>query len=245
MKDFITFQLGIIIHPISTLKQFLKHERRLFYGFITILLFGICYTIAVIFAYIFGHLSYGIPIILKIPIEKYYLFESFFLLPVTISTWIIMAGLIQIISIPFKGKGSFEDTLSMIGLPYILLVIFMLIPDIITDYLLPKSIVRSYAYWNIINLIKLFLATFWIMIIHIIAVKEVQKLTNTKAIIVSGQRQEPRAVLPKVSEHLVQVAESQKPKTKLQLGRIQADAQDLRHTKPENHRAVGHINRQS
>ncbi len=120
MKDFITFQSGIIFHPVLTLKQFLKHERRLLYSFITMLLFGTCYTIGVILAYIFGHLPYGIPIILKIPIEKYYLYESFFLLPLTICTWIMLSGLIQIISIPFKGKGSFEDTLSMIGLPFIL-----------------------------------------------------------------------------------------------------------------------------
>ncbi len=61
----------------------------------------------------------------------------------------------------------------------------MLIPDMITDYLLPKSIVNSYIYWNIINPIRLSLASFGVMVIHIIAVKEVQKLTNIKAIIVT------------------------------------------------------------
>lgn len=185
MKDLITFQLGIILHPIFTLKKYLKHENRLLYSFITILLFGIFYTIGVVFAYIFEHLPYGIEIILKVPIEKYYLYESFFLLPVTICTWILLAGLIQIISILFKGKGSFEDTLSLIGLPFFILIIFMFIPDIIIDYLMPKSIIESYIFWNIINPIRLLLVSFWIIIIHIIAVKEVQKLTNIKAIIIT------------------------------------------------------------
>lgn len=185
MKDIINYQLGIIIHPILTLKKFLIHEKRLSYSFITVLLFGIIYTIGVIFAYIFNQLPYGIEIILKIPIEKYYLYESFFLLPLTICTWILLAGLIQIISILFKGKGSFEDTLSLSGLPYFVLIIFMFIPDIIVDYLIPKSIVESYIFWNIINPARLLLVSIWIMIIHIIAVKEVQKLTNIKAIIVT------------------------------------------------------------
>ena len=184
MKDIINYQLGIIIHPILTLKKFLRHEKRLFYSFITILLFGTFYTIGVIFAYISDSLPYGIEIILKIPIEKYYLYESFFLLPVTICTWILLAGLIQIISIPFKGKGSFEDTLSLIGLPYFILIIFMFIPDVIMGYL-PKSIVESYIFWNIINPARLLLVSIWIMIIHIIAVKEVQKLTNMKTIIIT------------------------------------------------------------
>ena len=123
MKDLITFQLGILLHPISTLKKYLKDDNRLLYSFITILLFGISYTIAVIVAYIFKQHPYGIEILLKIPIEKYYLYESFFLLPVTICTWVLLAGLIQIISILFKGEGSFENTLSLIGLPYFILII--------------------------------------------------------------------------------------------------------------------------
>lgn len=185
MKGIINYQLGIIIHPILTLKKFLRHEKRLFYSFITVLLFGVIYTIGVIFAYIFNHLPYGIEIILKVPIEKYYLYESFFLLPITICTWILLAGLIQIISILFKGKGSFEDTLSLIGLPYFILIIFMFIPDIIVTYLMPKSIVESYIFWNIINPARLLLVSIWILTIHIIAVKEVQKLTIMKTIIIT------------------------------------------------------------
>ena len=185
MKDFIAYQIGIIIHPIITLKKYLKHKNRLVYSFITILLFSACYTIGVALAYASGNLSYGIEIILKIPIEKYYLYESFFLLPVTLCTWILLAGLIQVISIPFKGKGSFEDTLSLVGLPFFTLIVFMFIPDMIIDYLLPESIVKSYIFWNIINPVRLFLASIWVLIIHIFAVKEVQKIPNIKAIIIT------------------------------------------------------------
>jgi hypothetical protein len=184
MGQFLSSWVGIIIHPVLTLRRLLQHEKRLFYSFMTILLFGIAYTIAVILAYIFGHHSYGIPIILKIPIEKYYLYESFFLLPITLCTYIMLAALIRILSLPFKGKGSFEDTLSLIGLPFIILLFFMLIPDLITDYIL-RSYIKSSIYWNIVNPIRLFIPSFWIIIIHIIAVKEVQKLSNIKAIIVS------------------------------------------------------------
>lgn len=185
MKDFITFQIGIVIHPIATLKEYLKHEKRLLYSFITMLLFSALYTIGVAFAYLSGSTSYGIEIILKIPIEEYYLYESFFLLPVTLCTWILLAGLIQVISTPFKGMGSFEDTLSLAGLPFFTLITFMFIPDMIVDYLLPESIVKSDIFWNIINPARLFLASLWILIIHIFAVKEAQKITIIKAIIVT------------------------------------------------------------
>ena len=185
MNNIIIFQLEIVIHPINTLKKFLIDENRLLYRFLTILLFGLFYTLGVILAYIFEHHPYGIAIILKIPPEKYYLYESLFLLPVTICTWILLAGLIQIISMPIKGKGSFEDTLALIGLPFYILIIFMFIPDMLVDFIIPKNIVQSFIFWKIINSIRLYLASFWILIVHIIAVKEVQKLSNIKSVIVT------------------------------------------------------------
>jgi hypothetical protein len=183
LKEFISFQIGIIFHPIITFRKILRHEKRFSFGFITILLFGTGYTIGVIFAYSFGHHPYGIPIVLKIPIEQYYLYEAFFLLLLTISTWILLAGLIRIISIPFKGKGSYEDTLSLLGFPFIILLLFMLIPDIINDYLF-KKIITNNIYWNIINPIRLFIPTLWVMILHFLAIKEVQGINNFKTLIV-------------------------------------------------------------
>ena len=145
-------------------------------------MFGIGYTLAVIFAFISHHNSYGIPIVLKIPIEEYYLYESFFLLPITICTWVLLAGLTTLIAIPFKGKGSFEDTLSVLGFPFIILFVFILIPDVITDYILRKAI-TSNVYWTVINPIRLFLPTVWVVIIHYLAIREAQKMKGIKTLV--------------------------------------------------------------
>ncbi len=183
MNELLGMQIGIILHPVITFKKILQHEKRLLYSLYTILLFGTGYTVAVIFAFISKHHSYGIPLILKIPLDKYYLYESFFLLPVTICTWILLAGLIKLVSIPLKGNGSFEDTLSVLGFPFIILFMFMLIPDAITDYILRNTIASS-TYWNVINPIRLFLPTVWIMILHILAIREVQGIKGIKIFVV-------------------------------------------------------------
>jgi hypothetical protein len=52
---------------------------------------------------------------LNIPAEVYYFWQIFFALPVFALGWILAAGVFQLASRWFKGKGTFEDSLAILG----------------------------------------------------------------------------------------------------------------------------------
>ena len=182
----ITYQLAILYKPTATIERFLRCEQRLRYGLYTILLFGSSYTLAVIGAYLSRHLPYGIPLALRIPIDRYYAYEAFFLLPVTIATWVMFAGLVQLLARAFRGGGSFEDTLAATGLPFVALIAFMLLPDIVVDYLLPESVKSASVFARLINPARLTAASLWLLVLHVIAVRAVQRLSLLKSAVITA-----------------------------------------------------------
>jgi len=52
---------------------------------------------------------------LAIPTEVYYRYNVWFLAPSMFGCWILAAGVAHLLSKPFGGRGTFEDTLSTLG----------------------------------------------------------------------------------------------------------------------------------
>ena len=183
--DLLKFQLGVLHSPVKTLRRFAACSRRLRYGLTTVLLFASLYTAGVIAAYSSGHLPYGVPLLLRIPIEDYYFYESFFLLPITLATWVTFAGSVQLIALGFGGRGTFEDMLAASGLPFIVLIVFMFLPDLVVDYALPASVRTQWLFVQVINPARLVAASVWLLLLHGVAVSTVQQVSICKAAVIT------------------------------------------------------------
>jgi len=75
-------------------------------------------------------------------LEKWFLWQIFSTAPVTIITWIVLAGCVQLLANPFNGKGTFEDNLAGLALPLIILIPSMFVPNVIVDFVLPEEIIH-------------------------------------------------------------------------------------------------------
>jgi hypothetical protein len=174
------YALGIILHPIRTLHEFSIEPKKRLYSLLIVIIFAFLYSVGALTAYLKHHLPYGWEPFIKIPINQFFLWESIYLIPITIATWILLAGCVQLVSKLFQGTGSFEDTFALLGLPFFVLIPGMFIPDFIMEFL-PSNLVKYPLFWNTINPARLMAGSIWPIIIHILAVKEVQKISFLQA----------------------------------------------------------------
>ena len=181
----IRYAAGIIIHPVTSLRELCRDRNKHLYAFTTVTLFAFLYAVGSIIGYLTDAVPYGWEPLIKVPLDRFYLWQSIYLIPVTISTWILLAGCVQIISKVFHGEGTFEDTLAMLGLPFFVLVPGMFLPDCVVG-MLPSDVIQPPVFWNVINPARLIVGTLWPVIIHILAVKEVQRLSFSRACIVTA-----------------------------------------------------------
>lgn len=115
MNGFWHYFGGTIVHPRSTFEQLINDPRHLALGLTAILVIGLLYTMTVAgLATVDAKIS--TPAWVAIPEERYYFLEIFFALPATALVWILAAGFAHLISKPFGGQGTFEQTLAVLGL---------------------------------------------------------------------------------------------------------------------------------
>jgi hypothetical protein len=75
----------------------------------------VLYTLVYVFLTMGGGAPSSFTPFLAIPKDVYYQYDRFILAPSMILGWILAAGVAQLLSRAFSGKGSFEDTLSVLG----------------------------------------------------------------------------------------------------------------------------------
>jgi hypothetical protein len=111
--SFLSYYLPAFIRPSQTFLQLLNSRHRLRYALYAVIIQVVVYTLV----YIFLVLGDGRPFKpwLNIPPENYYAYNRFFLAPSLMLAWILAAGVAQLFSVLFYGKGSFEDTLCVFG----------------------------------------------------------------------------------------------------------------------------------
>jgi len=75
----------------------------------------------------------AIPPLHAIPARDYHFLQVFFMPLVMISAWILASGVVQLLSKPFGGNGTFEDTLSLLDFGIAAPTYVTLIPDASLD----------------------------------------------------------------------------------------------------------------
>lgn len=110
MKSFQGYYLATIFQPRRTFDDLMADERRLRFGFIAVLISATFYTLVYVFLSMAGGAPSSFTPWLAIPKEVYYQYDRFILAPSMFLCWILAAGVAQLLSRAFSGKGTFEDT---------------------------------------------------------------------------------------------------------------------------------------
>jgi hypothetical protein len=114
-------------HPRRAWAELLADLARLRYGFFAVLFVGVGYAVTIAGI----ALSDGRPATpwVAIPREDYFAWEALFVAPVTLLCWVLAAGVAHLLSRPFRGRGTFDDTLALLGFAVALPTLISLIPD--------------------------------------------------------------------------------------------------------------------
>lgn len=115
MKSFKDYYFCTIFRPRRTFEALMNDARRLKFGLLALLISVVLYTLVYVFLTIGGGAPSAFTPWLAIPKEAYYYYNRFFLAPSMFMGWILAAGVAQLLSRLFGGKGSFEDMLSVFG----------------------------------------------------------------------------------------------------------------------------------
>jgi len=115
MKSFKDYYLGTMFRPRRTFDALLGDGRRLKFGLLALSINALLYTLVYVFLSLGGGAPSSFAPWLAIPSEVYYQYNRFFLAPSMFGCWILAAGVAQLLSRIFSGKGNFEDTLSVLG----------------------------------------------------------------------------------------------------------------------------------
>lgn len=115
MRTFLQYYYRIPWHPSQTFTELLADPRRLRFGWYAIGITMVLYTWVYLDLTIGGGAPSSFAPWLAIPRESYYAYDRFLLAPSMLICWLSATGMIQILSKPFHGSGSFEDTLSIVG----------------------------------------------------------------------------------------------------------------------------------
>ncbi|NIM90658.1 MAG: hypothetical protein GTO17_06880 [Candidatus Aminicenantes bacterium] len=173
-----------MIRPRQSFIQLREDPKALGQGLKAILLIGGLYTftvtgLALVDAEIMA------PGVLKIPGEAYYFWEIFFTLPVMISGWILAAGIIQLLSRAFQGRGTFEVTLALLGFAITLPMFMTWIPETIGTIIFLTglatheqwvTLATETSFGKVFNWVYQLLFLIWLMILVPLAVSIAQKL---------------------------------------------------------------------
>jgi len=88
---------------------------------------------------------------LTIPPSEYFAWEALFVAPVTVLCWVLAGGVMHLLSKPFGGRGSYDDTLALLGFAIALSTFVSLIPDAIRALLTSLGAVDRVAWESAVN----------------------------------------------------------------------------------------------
>jgi hypothetical protein len=190
--SFIAYYLGVFTRPGRAFEALMADQRRLKFGLIALSINAVLYN----FVYIFLFFGGGQPFKpwLAIPLEEYYRYNMLFLAPSMFMCWILSAGVAQLLSHLFSGKGSFEDNLSVFGFGIGVASWSTLFHDLLTSFLGAVHIINQRAYevalnsptiWRTILWILMIAYVIWFPILFYKGVTAAQRIRRASAILVS------------------------------------------------------------
>lgn len=189
VKDFIDYYIGTVTRPGSSLKRLIADDRKIKFGFYSVLITATLYT----FVYAFLILGGGQPFKpwLNIPKETYYRYNVFFCAPSMLLGWVLSAGVIHALTRLITSRGTFEQTLAGFGFAIGIASWTTGIHDLLTSFLGTVHVINQHDYeialnsptiWRTILWIQMFAYLAWFILLFSKSVKVVYGLSNRQSI---------------------------------------------------------------
>lgn len=190
---FLDYYLNAFIRPQRTMNQLISDPRRLRFGIYFISIPAVLY----IFVYIFLHAGGGAPSVftpwLNISKANYYYYNQFLTAPSFYMSWIMAAGVSQLLGRLFGSKSSFEDMLAVFGLGAAVAMWGTMLHDLVMSFLgamhvisLPQHEIdmNSPTIWRTIIWTCMVIYLVWFLVMFSKGVRAAQKLKPASAILV-------------------------------------------------------------
>ncbi len=129
--------------------RLLAHPHRLRYALLAVFGVGLGYGIVEAGIAVAG--GTPSPPWLAIPAAEYFKWEALFSAPVTLLCWILAAGVMHLLARLFGGRGTFDDTLVLLGFAVAAATLIALIPDSITVALMVAGVMSRPAWEQAIS----------------------------------------------------------------------------------------------
>jgi hypothetical protein len=184
MRKFWGYLGGTIIKPYGSFSRLCADSHALQHSLGAILFIGVLYTLTVIGLAIAGA-DIATPACINIPAQDYYFWEIFFAAPVYILGWILAAGIAQLISKIFRGKGTFEGTLATLGFAITIPSFVTWIPETIGTVLFLsgimtqkewQEIIARPGFWQVFANVYIFVGVAWYLVLIPLSVAASQKI---------------------------------------------------------------------
>ncbi len=184
MNSFWSYFLGMFYKPRSTCTRLLSDPRQLSLGFRSVLLMGILYALTTL-GYVIAGASPLMPSMIGIPARSYYLWELLFLVPVFFLGWLLASGLAQALNKLFKGSGTFQAHLAVLGFAlnipwYITWLVDTVIALLYLLHMLTQekwaAMIARAGMWRAFNYSYPLVALIWLFFLVALALRAVQRL---------------------------------------------------------------------
>ena len=160
-----SFIAGTTLRPARTFDALMRERRRLAFGTYALLVNAALYTLV----YVFLVMGHGRPTVftpwLAIDPEAYYRWEVFLVAPSMIMSWLLAGAVVQLASRHFGGTGTFEDTLSALGLATAVASWTTLGHDLVTSALGAFGVIDQRAYEDAMSSATPFRTLIWILML--------------------------------------------------------------------------------
>jgi hypothetical protein len=183
LVKFLQYSAGLFVRPHVALPALLRDPRRVGFGFLGPLILAAVYFVGISVALAMDVAHLPQLLVLNIPAEQYYSCERFFILPVGLAGTILTAGAIRLVAWWWNGQGHFEDLFALLGFSLIVVAVVMGLPDFVISLLVGIGILTPLGFEYVGP--HVWLGTAWYLLLTILAVKEVERLSWGKSILLA------------------------------------------------------------
>lgn len=162
MNSFRDYYLAAIRRPRRTFDTLLSESQRLRFGLLALAIPATLYTLVYVFLSAGGGAPSSFTPWLAIPAEVYYFYNRFLLAPSMFACWILAAGVAQLLSRLFSGKGSFEDNLAVLGFSISIASLASLLHDLPSSFLGAIGVINLSEYEIALNSPTIWRTILWI-----------------------------------------------------------------------------------
>ena len=176
---------AFIVAPKRASSEIAKDKSGVWTGLWWVIIFCLCYSITVLIAYVLEQVPVTQPF-LTIPLEKWYLIQTFTTLPVGIAGFLSYSGLAYLLCKAIGGTGDFDQTLASQAFTiHVPTFIFMWIPETFLAPILIINGIDPFPWPSWVENLRVFVLPFvWIFIISVTALSKIHNIQWWKSLII-------------------------------------------------------------